>query len=125
LNHQQLSFVIHLPCWHARKEHSSAIVTSVQDFERIAGEGAMPRLNKRRRKRRNHTSTMDRFFSPKNLERYRRLASSGIAETEQHQLLEDLAGEMRAFRREARAAGRLRSSGIKARSTLGVGTEAG
>jgi hypothetical protein len=45
---------------------------------------------------------MSRFFSPVNLDRYRKLASGTIGETEQYQLLEDLAEEMNAFRREAR-----------------------
>jgi hypothetical protein len=47
---------------------------------------------------------MSRFFSPANLDRYRKLASGAICEAEQHQLLEDLAEEMDAFRGEARAA---------------------
>jgi hypothetical protein len=47
---------------------------------------------------------MGRFFSPRNLARYRRLASGAIGEPEQQQLLEDLAKEMNAFRREARVA---------------------
>jgi hypothetical protein len=44
---------------------------------------------------------MDRFFSPTNLERFRKLASGQIGEVEQHQLLDDLAEEMKVFRREA------------------------
>lgn len=57
-----------------------------------------------------HTKTqpqadgMSRFFSPRNLGRYRKLASGAISEAEQHQLLKDLADEMTAFRREARVA---------------------
>lgn len=47
---------------------------------------------------------IDRFFSPKNLGRYRKLAGGAISEIERHQLLEDLAEEMNAFRREARMA---------------------
>jgi hypothetical protein len=47
---------------------------------------------------------MNRFFSPVNLDRYRRLASGTIGDAEQYQLLEDLAAEMNAFRREARMA---------------------
>jgi hypothetical protein len=43
-----------------------------------------------------------RFFSLSNRERYRRLASGMISQAEQHQLLEDLAEEMDAFKREAR-----------------------
>jgi hypothetical protein len=44
---------------------------------------------------------MGRFFSPINLDRYRRLASGVLDEAERHQVLEDLAGEMNAFKREA------------------------
>ena len=44
---------------------------------------------------------MGRFFSPINLDRYRRLASGVLDEAERYQVLEDLAGEMNAFRREA------------------------
>ena len=46
---------------------------------------------------------MSRFFSPANLDRYRKLAS-GTGEAEQQQLFEDLAEEINAFRREARVA---------------------
>ena len=46
---------------------------------------------------------MARFFSPSNLDRYRKLASGMIGQAEQHQLLEDLAQEMNAFKREALA----------------------
>ncbi len=56
---------------------------------------------------------MSRFFSPVNLDRYRKLASGTIGEAEQHQLLEDLAGEMNAFRREACAAAGDRRSVFK------------
>ena len=45
---------------------------------------------------------MARFFSRSNLDRYRKLASSAISQDEQHQLLDDLAEEMDAFKREAR-----------------------
>jgi len=45
---------------------------------------------------------MDRFFSPTNLDRYRRLANGTGGAVEQHQLLDELAAEMSAFRREAR-----------------------
>ncbi len=44
---------------------------------------------------------MDRFFSPLNLDRYRKLASGAVGDSERHQLLEDLNEEMNAFRREA------------------------
>ena len=53
---------------------------------------------------------MARFFSRSNLDRYRKLASGKIGEAEQRQLLEDLAGEMRAFKREALAAGSHRAA---------------
>lgn len=56
---------------------------------------------------------MSRFFSPANLDRYRKLASGAIGEVEQHQLLEDLAEEMNAFRREARVAAVNRRSAFK------------
>jgi hypothetical protein len=45
---------------------------------------------------------MARFFSQSNRERYRKLASGMISQAEQHQLLEDLAEEIDAFKREAR-----------------------
>ena len=47
---------------------------------------------------------MGRFFSPTNLDRYRKLASGVIGESEQHRIFEDLAEEMDAFRCEARVA---------------------
>lgn len=47
---------------------------------------------------------MDRFFSPANLNRYGKLMSGAVDDSERHQLLEDLDEEMNAFRREARAA---------------------
>jgi hypothetical protein len=55
--------------------------------------------NIRMRKR---AAGMARFFSQSNRERYRKLASGMISQAEQHQLLEDLAEEMDAFKREAR-----------------------
>jgi len=45
---------------------------------------------------------MARFFSQSNRDRYRKLASGTISQAEQHQLLDDLAEEMDAFKREAR-----------------------
>jgi len=42
-----------------------------------------------------------RFFSPANLDRYRRLASEAIGDTERRHVLDVLAMEMKAFRREA------------------------
>lgn len=45
---------------------------------------------------------MARFFSKSNRDRYRRLASGAISQAEQHQLLDDLAEEMDAFKREVR-----------------------
>jgi hypothetical protein len=47
-------------------------------------------------------SGMARFFSKSNRDRYRKLASGTISRVEQHQLLDDLAQEMDAFKREAR-----------------------
>jgi len=47
---------------------------------------------------------MGRFFSPTNLDRYRKLASGALDETERHQIMEDLAREMNVFRHEARIA---------------------
>lgn len=51
---------------------------------------------------RKRAAGMARFFSQSNRERYRKLASGMISQAEQHQLLEDLAEEMVAFKREAR-----------------------
>jgi hypothetical protein len=45
---------------------------------------------------------MGRFFTRKNLDRYRKLAGGTIEVTERHRILEVLAEEMDAFRREAR-----------------------
>ena len=44
---------------------------------------------------------MARFFSRSNRDRYRKLATGTISQAEQHQLLEDLAEEMEAFKRES------------------------
>jgi hypothetical protein len=46
---------------------------------------------------------MGRFFSPTNLDRYRKLASGAVDDTERHQIMEDLAKEMNSFKREARS----------------------
>ncbi len=54
------------------------------------------------------TPGMGRFFSPASLARYRKLASGGICDAELRHLLEDLAEEMNAFRREARMAAAVR-----------------
>jgi hypothetical protein len=51
---------------------------------------------------RKRAAGMARFFSRSNRERYRKLASGMISQAEQHQLLEDLAEEIDAFKREAR-----------------------
>jgi hypothetical protein len=51
---------------------------------------------------RKRAAGMARFFSKSNRNRYRRLASGTISQAEQHQLLEDLAEEMDALKREAR-----------------------
>lgn len=59
-------------------------------------------------------SGMSRFFSPANLDRYRKLASGAIGEAEQHELLQDLVEEMNAFRREARVAAVNRRSAFMA-----------
>lgn len=48
---------------------------------------------------------MARFFSPANLDRYRKLASGAVDETEWHQIMKDLAKEMQSFRSESRMAG--------------------
>jgi hypothetical protein len=56
---------------------------------------------------------MDRFFSSRNLGRYRTLASGGIGQAEQHQLLEDLAEEMNALRSDAGVAAVNRRSEFK------------
>jgi hypothetical protein len=50
----------------------------------------------------NPPAGMARFFSQSNRDRYRKLASGTISQAEQHQLLDDLAEEMNAFKREAR-----------------------
>jgi hypothetical protein len=47
-------------------------------------------------------SGMGRFFSPRNLDRYRQLASGILGDADQHKLLMALSGEMEAFRHEAR-----------------------
>ena len=51
---------------------------------------------------RKSSAGMARFFSQSNRDRYRKLASGTISRAEQHQLLDDLAEEMDAFKREAR-----------------------
>lgn len=51
---------------------------------------------------RKRAAGMARFFSKSNRDRYRKLASGTISQAEQHQLLDDLAEEMDAFRRETR-----------------------
>lgn len=68
------------------------------------GSIGMSQFHTQRRRRQQPTTGMSRFYSPANLDRYRKLASGAIEEAEQHQLLEDLAEEMNAFRREAREA---------------------
>jgi hypothetical protein len=47
---------------------------------------------------------MRRFFTPQNLDRYRRLAGGAVDDAERHQILEELAAEISAFRSEARGA---------------------
>ena len=51
---------------------------------------------------RKRAAGMARFFSKSNRDRYRKLASGTISLAEQHELLDDLAEEMDAFKREAR-----------------------
>ena len=70
----------------------------------------MSKLRTPRVRMRRAAAGMSRFFSAVNLDRYRKLASPGIGETEQHQLLEDLAEEMSAFKRGARVAANRRSA---------------
>ena len=70
----------------------------------------MARSRRKHIGRENPAPGMARFFSRSNLDRYRKLASGKIGEAEQHQLLQDLAGEMRAFKREALAAGSRRAA---------------
>jgi hypothetical protein len=70
---------------------------------------------------RKRAAGMARFFSRSNRERYRKLASGMISQAEQHQLLEDLAEEVDAFKREARccislAADNGKVSGSRARA---------
>ena len=48
-------------------------------------------------------SGMDRFFSRRNLCRYRKLAGDDIGDAERRRIIEDLAEELKSFRREARA----------------------
>lgn len=59
---------------------------------------------------------MDRFFSPANLARYRTLAGGAIDESERFRLLRVLGEEMKAFRREARAAARASTIGREPRT---------
>jgi hypothetical protein len=49
------------------------------------------------------SSGMERFFSPMNLNRYRKLAAGAIDASERFRLLKMLDEELKAFRREARA----------------------
>ena len=64
---------------------------------------------------------MGRFFSPANLDRYRRLASGVLDEAERHQVLEDLAGEMNAFRREAGIVDVTEGRAVDGGCDLGIG----
>ena len=64
---------------------------------------------------------MGRFFSPTNLDRYRRLASGVLDEAERHQVLEDLAGEMNAFRREAGIVGVTEGRAVDGGCDPGIG----
>lgn len=49
------------------------------------------------------TSGMERFFSPANLIRYRKLAAGALDDRERVRLLKVLGEELKAFKREARA----------------------
>jgi len=46
---------------------------------------------------------MDRFFSPANLIRYRKLAAGALDDRERVRILKVLGEELKAFKREARA----------------------
>jgi hypothetical protein len=59
---------------------------------------------------------MDQFFSPHNLKRYRRLASAELPALERNRILEALAEEWDAFRRECRGSA-VGSSGRACKST--------
>jgi hypothetical protein len=63
----------------------------------------MARQSSRRLARKSEAG-MQRFFTPTNLDRYRRLASGTVNDPERHQIMEELAKEMSAFRCEARGA---------------------
>jgi hypothetical protein len=65
-------------------------------------ESRMARLRMKTITMQKRTSGMARFFSKSNRDRYRKLASGTISRVEQHQLLDDLAQEVDAFKREAR-----------------------
>jgi hypothetical protein len=55
-----------------------------------------------RAKARKSEAGMHRFFTATNLDRYRRLASGAADDGERRQIMEELAREISAFRREAR-----------------------
>jgi hypothetical protein len=55
-------------------------------------------------KARTSDAGMGRFFSPTNVDRYRKLASGAVGDAERHQIMEELAEEMHSFKREARIA---------------------
>jgi len=78
------------------------IARIVQTTALACGSTGMSQFHKQHRSEKQSTSGMSRFYSSTNLNRYRRLASGAISDAEQRQLLEDLAEEMNAFRREAR-----------------------
>ena len=49
------------------------------------------------------TGGMERFFSPANLSRYRKLAAGALDDRERVRILKVLGEELKAFKREARA----------------------
>jgi hypothetical protein len=51
----------------------------------------------------NKETGMARFFSSANLDRYRKLAREAISDVERRQVLETLAKEVSAFRRESKS----------------------
>jgi hypothetical protein len=77
-------------------------VTSHIKPYRSAGYRMMTDLRPQQSIARRQPSGMGRFFSSANLDRYRQLASGSLGEADQHRLLQALAEEMKAFRRDAR-----------------------
>lgn len=65
------------------------------------------------------TGGMDRFFSPANLIRYRKLATGAIDDRERFRILKVLGEELKAFKREARATALTPTADTKPLSQLG------